>query len=89
LLYFFFFCKYFICLIPNALTTFTNNFVIIVLFRSRWIGQEHHSQTNEDSPRWRIQRRVSLPRVLSSETLPGWIFPSSFMVGVLVFDYSG
>jgi hypothetical protein len=62
LLYFFFFCKYFICLIPNALTTFTNNFVIIVLFRSRRIGQEHHSQTNEDSSRWRIQRRVSLPR---------------------------
>ena len=30
---------------------FTNNFVIIVLFRSWRIGQEHHSQTNEDSPR--------------------------------------
>jgi hypothetical protein len=35
---------------PNALTTFTNDFVMIVLFRSRRVGQKHHSQTNEDSP---------------------------------------
>jgi hypothetical protein len=33
---------------------------MIVLFRSRRVGQKHHSQTNEDSPCWRIQRRVSL-----------------------------